>query len=186
MPTRQAAATRAISASNLTTCPKLITCCSVLGPKQKHFNMRFRKCTSIRVGKECQYSHTPQEEPTKVPREEEMRQANELEEEFEATASELEAATKTLDEKKQLASEGASARARTPPFARAQVACDAVAKAKREKKKAEQAANAGVANSGVEQPKMVNIGQVRENEVLASEREANALVAYYATANPEE
>ena len=91
-----------------------------------------------------------------------MRQANELEEEFEATAAELEAATKTLDEKK------------------------AVARAKREKKKAEQAANAGVANSGVEQPKMVNIGQVRENEVLASEREANALVAYYATANPEE
>ena len=133
----------------------------MLGPKQKHFNMRFRKCTSIRVGKECQYSHTPQEEPTKVPQEEEMRQANELEEEFEATASELEAATKTLNEKK------------------------AVARAKREKKKAEQAANAGVANSGVEQPKMVNIGQVRENEVLASEREANASIAHYATANPE-
>ena len=129
-----------------------------------------------------------------MPREEEMLQAdlleaNLLEDGNEATASAL--------AEKQLASEATSAR-RTPPFARAQVACDAVAKAKREKKKAEQAANAGVANSGVEQanagvansgveqPKMVNIGQVRENEVLASEREANALVAYYATANPEE
>ena len=180
--------------------------------------MRFRKCTSIRVGKECQYSHTPQEEPTNVPREEEMLQANLLEEGIEATASAL--------AEKQLASEATSAR-RTPPFDRAQAECDAVAKAKqdefeatmnsatlaelaaafkaidekkalarakREKQKAENAASAGVANSGEkapptsptdEQPTMANIGQVREGDLLASEREANASIAHYATANPE-
>ena len=75
------------------------------------------------MGKECQYSHTPQEEPTNVPREEEMLQANLLEEGIEATASAL--------AEKQLASEAASAR-RTPPFARAQAECDAVAKAKQD------------------------------------------------------
>ena len=101
----------------------LITCCSVLGPKQNHFNKRLRTCTSIRVGKECQYSHTPQEEPTNVPREEEMLQANLLEEGIEATASAL--------AEKQLASEATSAR-RTPPFDRAQAECDAVAKAKQD------------------------------------------------------
>ena len=137
---------------------------------------------------------------------------------IEATASEL--------AEKQLASEAASAR-RTPPFARAQAECDAVAKAKqdefeatmnsatpaelaaafkaidekkalarakREKQKAENAASAGVANSGEkapptsptdEQPTMANIGQVREGDLLASEREANASIAHYATANPE-
>ena len=145
-----------------------------------------------------------------------------LEEGIEATASAL--------AEKQLASEAASAR-RTPPFARAQAECDAVAKAKqdeldatmnsatpaelaaaykaldekkavvalanrakREKQKAENAASAGVANSGEtapptspadEQPTMANIGQVREGDFLASETQANAAIAHYATANPE-
>ena len=140
----------------------LITCCSMLEPKQKHYNVRFRKCTSIRVGKECKYSHAPQEEPTKEPQEEEMQQANDIEAEIEATASELQAATDKLNEKK------------------------TEKKAEREKKKAEQAANAEVANAEVGQPTMENIDQVRAGEVIASEMEANAMIAHYASANPEE
>ena len=62
---------------------------------------RFRKCTSIRVGKECKYSHAPQEEPTKEPQEEEMQQANDIEAEIEASAIELQAATDKINEKKQ-------------------------------------------------------------------------------------
>ena len=64
---------------------------------------------------------------------------------------------------------------------------------KGEKQKAKDAA--GVANSGEQapptspadgRPTMANIDQVREGELLASEREANALIAHYETANPEE
>ena len=126
----------------------LITCCSTLEPKQKHYNVRFRKCTSLRVGKECKYSHAPQEEPTKEPQEEEMQQANDIEAEIEASAIELQAATDKINEKKQ-------------------------------KKKAERAANAGVANAEVGQPTMENIDQVRAGEVIASEMEANAMIAHY-------
>ena len=75
------------------------------------------------MGKECQYSHTPQEEPTNVPREEEMLQANLLEEGIEATASAL--------AEKQRASEAASER-RTPEFARLQAVVDAAAKYKQD------------------------------------------------------
>ena len=38
----------------------LITCCSALKPGQNHYKARFRTCTSLRVGKECLYSHEPQ------------------------------------------------------------------------------------------------------------------------------
>ena len=45
----------------------LITCCSVLKPGQKHYKARFSKCTSLRVGKECLYSHEPQAEMEQEP-----------------------------------------------------------------------------------------------------------------------
>ena len=92
-----------------------------------------------------------------------------------ATPAELAAAFKALDEKKAIVA--------------------LANREKREKQKAEKAASAGVANSGEkapptsptdEQPTMANIGQVREGDLLASEREANASIAHYATANPEE
>ena len=64
---------------------------------------------------------------------------------------------------------------------------------KREKQKAKDAA--GVANSGEQapptspadgQPTMANIGQVREGDRLASERQANDSIEHYKSANPEE
>ena len=41
----------------------LIPCCSVLEPGEKYYNVRFRTCTSVRMGKECKYSHAPQQAP---------------------------------------------------------------------------------------------------------------------------
>ena len=45
----------------------LITCCSALKPGQNHYKARFRTCTALRVGKECQYSHEPQRETEQAP-----------------------------------------------------------------------------------------------------------------------
>ena len=64
----------------------------------------------------------------------------------------------------------------------------------REEQKAKDAASAGVANSGETapptspadgQPTMANIGQVREGDRLADERQAIASIVHYSSANPE-
>ena len=39
-----------------------ILCCSVLTPKMRFYNARFKTCPAIRAGKDCPYSHAMQEE----------------------------------------------------------------------------------------------------------------------------
>ena len=122
---------------------------------QKHYHKNFRMCASLRVNEECQYSHEPLEEQTEA-MQAELFDANLIEADNEAEESALAG---------QLLSSGAVS-----------------------------AANAGVANSGGTapptspadgQPTMANIGQVREGDRLASERQANDSIEHYKSANPE-
>ena len=42
--------------------PICCCCCSVLTPKMKFYNARFKTCPAIRAGKDCPYSHAMQDE----------------------------------------------------------------------------------------------------------------------------
>ena len=170
----------------------LIMCCSMLKFGQKHYKLKYSTCTSIRVGKECPYSHEPLEEQT----EEEMADlldASALEEANEAA----EIALAEEAEQQSAAAAAAAAAATAAAGAAVAAAAAAAAVATAAAAAAVAAASAGVANPGeaaplaspangppVDQAMPAPQHQPVDQALLASQHQANAAIEYYKSAQP--
>ena len=172
----------------------LIMCCSMLKPGQRHYKLRYATCTSIRVGKECPYSHEPPKEQTEEENAEaDLFDANMFEEASEAA----EIAQAEEAEKRSAAATATAATATAAAGAAVAAAAAAAAVATAAAAAAVAATSAGVANPGeaappaspangppVNQAMPAPQHQPVDQALLASQHQANAAIEYYKSAQP--
>ena len=151
----------------------MILCCSMRMPKPGR-KQRYAKCTSLRVGKDCPYSHEPVQEQTQEERDYDAIMFDEASD-AEKTALEIsqaEEAEKQSAEATAAATTAAAAAAarRTPEFNRLQEVCDAAKEARRGATAATAAAGAAAATAAA-------AAAVAAEAVVTAAAATNAVVA---------